>query len=78
MSPQRGFAPRRYTVPVEAASSGADRLDGNETNNVVSWLFATEDWVDENVPDVLISLMENTVLYDHLAWVVFPPYGYRV
>lgn len=59
------------------ASGAADNFDGNHTNDVLSWLFANVNWVDEAVPAMLDQLMEHTK-WGHLAWVVFPKAGYRL
>ena len=67
----------RDPVPVAVeGASGAAAFDGNHTNDMVSWLFANENWHPDRVQDQLAQLMEYTI-YGHLAWVVFPPQGYR-
>ena len=69
---------REGSVPVERRASGAAvAFDGNHTRQLVSWMFPNENWLDENVVDMLIELMLWTDA-GHLAWVVFPPQGFRL
>lgn len=79
MPTSRGARDRDFMVAVDedAASGAAGRFDGNHTNDVLSWLFANVNWVDEAVPQMLDELMEHTK-FGHLAWVVFPKPGYRL
>lgn len=77
MSFERGTRDRR-SIPVEGGASGAaDTFDGNQTNDIVSWLFANSQWTEESVAQALAQLMEHTAM-GHLAWVVFPREGFRL
>jgi len=74
------MSPRRYATrpAVERGASGAAALfDGNNTADIVSWMFWNDEWEVDKVPDLVDQLMEYTV-FGHMAWVVFPPYGFRL
>lgn len=64
-------------IAVEGAASGAAPFDGNNTNHVVSWMFAHPDWNEASVPEMLDRLMEYTK-WGNLSWVVFPKQGFRL
>lgn len=66
----------RGSVAVEDVASGAALFDGNDSN-VVSWLFANEQFKPDNMDSMFEQLMFFT-MNGHLAWVVFPPEGFRV
>ena len=64
--------------PIERSASGAAAaFDGNHTADPQAWLLANEDWDPELVPQMLDQLMD-WVLLGHLAWVAFPPAGFRL
>ena len=64
--------------PVEGGASGAAAaFDGNHSRSILSWIIPGENWNDRSVADALDELMEWTVA-GHLAWVIFPPYGFRI
>ncbi len=69
----------RPTPPAIGGSAigAAVPFDGNYTDDIVSWMFWNEDWLEENVPDMLSQLMVFTEM-GHLAWVVFPYPGFRL
>ena len=73
MSPMRpsGAAVERGAIGAAVA------FDGNYSDDIVSWLFYNDYWNEADVPDMLDQLMEHTSR-GHLAWVCFPPYGYRI
>jgi hypothetical protein len=65
-------------LPVEGGASGAAAaFDGNLTHDLDSWIFPNGHWRDEAALDVLHELMVWTTS-GHLAWVVFPPSGFRL
>lgn len=75
---QRSKIPGRVNrppFPVGGVASGAAPSDGNDSD-IVSWLFANDQWTEEAVPDMLEVLMEQT-MKGHLAWVCFPAQGFR-
>lgn len=74
---QRSKVPGRIRVPfpVGGVASGAAPTDGNDSE-IVSWLFANNQWTDDAFPELLTMLMEKTS-EGHLAWVVFPAQGFR-
>lgn len=66
-------------VPIERSASGAAAaFDGNYTNAPESWLFSNARWRDDAFPELLEQLTFYMVEVDHLAWVVFPPPGFRI
>lgn len=71
-----GARDTRFRVAVEGAS-GAAAFDGNHSGDIVSWIFATDLWEDDKFEDTIMTLMYHTA-NGHLAWVVFPPEGYRL
>lgn len=76
MSQKRVPVPRRF-VAVEGRASGDAPFDGNYTDSVLSWFFTNELWHTDGVPIMIQQLMDITEA-GHLAWVVFPPEGYRL
>lgn len=65
---------------VESVATGAaDALDGNDTNEMLSWLVPTRGvvWDEPAVAAMLKRLMSWTV-GGHLAWAVFPCNGERI
>lgn len=77
MSKERGAGHRRSAVEVEGASGAASSFDGNHTGDIVSWLFFNDKWKDDMWPETQEQLMMHTA-WGHLAWVVFPPQGFRL
>lgn len=73
MSIPRALGP----VPVEGAAIGAAPFDGNKTDSIVTWLFMGEEFDASNTPEMMRQLVEYTK-WGHLAWVVFPPLGFRL
>lgn len=71
-----GARDTRFRVAVEGAS-GAAAFDGNHTNDVTSWIFNNEYWTAEKWEDSVLTLLYHTA-NGHLAWVVFPPQGFRI
>lgn len=52
------------------------RFDGNRTDDVHEWLFATLDFQDDTAK-WMRELMEHSV-DGNIAWVIFPPEGFRL
>lgn len=80
---ERGARDRRFGVSVEGveASGAASSFDGNHTNDVLSFMFPNQYFT--LTPEEFLesesfeSLMERT-MWGHLAWVFFPPQGFRL
>lgn len=68
----------RRSVPVEGdyASGAADPFDGNYTNRVQAWMFPL-DWDESDMELMMAQLIDFTAM-GHLAWVLFPPEGFRI
>lgn len=64
------------SVAVEGRAVGVASFDGNASRMCVSWMFANQEWNESDLPEMYDQLMMHTA-QGHLAWVVFPRYGYR-
>ena len=65
-------------LAVEGGASGAAAaFDGNLTRDILSWLFPDDSWGTVNHDAMVAELMLWTES-GHLAWVCFPPKGFRL
>jgi len=77
MPPRRAVPSGRRQPSNRGAIGAAAPFDGNDTNDITSWMFWNENWREVDVPDLITQLMDFTII-GHLSWVVFPPHGFRL